>query len=274
MWVFTSHQPGGVLAALILANSGKTLTLHSMLSFSTGTPAQATPSLLGGGSASSAFTAATSQATSTSTVVVPIRSLGPAHAPRILVHLLSLDAQDRYLRFGYAATDEQIGRYVAQLNFERDELFGIFNRRLDLIAMAHLAFSVDQQRVSCAEFGVSVLRNARGRGYGRRLFERAVMHARNEGVSELFIHALSENTAMLKIARQAGALIVRDGSESEANLHLPPADFDSRVTELLSEQVALTDYHLKAQVRQLRGVYALLQGLRRGLRRVRTRLLG
>jgi len=172
---------------------------------------------------------------------VPIRSIGPGQRDRILAHLLALEPHDRYLRFGYAANDEQITRYVDQLNFERDELFGIFNRRLDLIAMAHLAFSVDPQYTSCAEFGVSVAKSARGRGYGSRLFERAVMHARNEGVTQLFIHALSENTAMLKIARHAGAIIERDGSESEAHLRLPPADFDSRVTELVNQQVALTD---------------------------------
>src|SRR6266702_3333280 len=64
----------------------------------------------------------------------------------------------------------------------------------------YLRFSHDPNLKSCAEFGVSVLKKARGRGYGSRLFDRAVMHARNEGVELLFIHALSENTAMLKIA--------------------------------------------------------------------------
>ncbi len=43
---------------------------------------------------------------------------------------------------------------------------------------------------------------------GARLFERAVVVARNEGVGMLFIHALSENAAMLKIARNAGATVV------------------------------------------------------------------
>ena len=70
---------------------------------------------------------------------VPIRSLSPRHKPRIARHLRALPASDRYLRFGYAATDEQIERYVLGLNFARDEIFGVFNRRLELVAMAHLA---------------------------------------------------------------------------------------------------------------------------------------
>ena len=207
-------------------------------------------------------------------VLVPIRSIGPAHRDRIAAHLLALDPQDRYLRFGYAANDEQIRRYVDGLDFERDELFGIFNRKLELIAMAHLAFSLDPQFKSCAEFGVSVARSARGRGYGGRLFERAVVHARNEGVNMLFIHALSENTAMLRIARRAGATIERDGSESEAHLRLPPADFDSRVTALVNEQVALTDYHFKAQAKQFWGLLSVLQDIRRGVRDARERARG
>jgi GNAT superfamily N-acetyltransferase len=119
--------------------------------------------------------------------VVPIRSLGANHRERIGRHLLSLNPQDRYLRFGFVATDEQILRYVGALDFERDEIFGIYNRRLDLIAMAHLAYSVDPSLDTCAEFGVSVLESARGRGFGARLFDRAAMHARNEGVSRMFI---------------------------------------------------------------------------------------
>src|SRR4051812_21633259 len=106
--------------------------------------------------------------------LVPIRSLGPGHRERIAVHLLSLDADDRYLRFGYSATDEHVQRYVDQLDFVRDDIFGIYNRKLELIAMAHLAYPQDPQASRCAEFGVSVLAKARGRGYGHRLFERAV----------------------------------------------------------------------------------------------------
>ena len=126
---------------------------------------------------------------------VPIRSLSARHRPRILAHLLALDTTDRYLRFGYAAADDQIRRYVERIEFERDEIFGVFNRRLDLIALAHLAYEpsvdADPERGSAAEFGVSVAVRGRGRGYGARLFDHAVLRARNRGVDTIVIHALS-----------------------------------------------------------------------------------
>ena len=152
---------------------------------------------------------------------VPIRSLSPRHRDRITAHLLDLPERDRYLRFGHAASDAQICQYVQQLDFERDELFGIFNRRLRMLAMAHVAYFQSDCQSPCAEFGVSVAASARGRGYGRRLFDLAALHARNRGVQTLLIHALSENIAMLRIARHAGAEVVRDGSEAQALLELP-----------------------------------------------------
>jgi RimJ/RimL family protein N-acetyltransferase len=196
--------------------------------------------------------------------LVPIRSLAPGHRERIAAHLLALDAGDRYLRFGYPASDEQVRRYVDGLDFDRDEIFGIFNRKLELIAMAHLAFMHDPGAPAGAEFGVSVLAKARGRGYGGRLFDRAVMHARNEGVELMFIHALSENTAMIKIARNAGATLERAGSETEAYLRLPPATLDSRVTELVEEQFAQTNYQLKKQARNFLQFLASVQEIRSG----------
>lgn len=196
--------------------------------------------------------------------MVPIRSLGAGHRARIAAHLLELDAHDRYLRFGYQANDEQIERYVEQLDFDRDEIFGIFNRRLELIAMAHLAFIHEPEAAAGAEFGVSVLTKSRARGFGARLFDRAVMHARNEGVELMFIHALSENTAMIRIARNGGAVIERAGSETDAYLRLPPATLDSRVSEMVDEQVAQADYRLKQQAINFMALLTQVQEIRRG----------
>jgi GNAT superfamily N-acetyltransferase len=187
---------------------------------------------------------------------VPVRSLAKRHRKRISTHLLSLDESDRYLRFGFPATDEQIQRYVDSLNFDRDEVFGIFNRRLELISMAHLAYlpasgGEAAESRTAAEFGVSVIKRARGRGYGARLFEHAVLHARNRGCDRLFIHALSENTAMLKIARNAGAIVHRDGPEAEAWLQLPPDNISSLVGGIVGQHFAEFDYQLKVHAHRL-----------------------
>ena len=88
----------------------------------------------------------------------------------------------------------------------------------------------------------------------------------------MFIHALSENTVMLNIARKAGAAIERDGSESEAYLKLPPANLDSRVAEMVEEQVAQTDYRLKVQAKQFWEWLGLIQDVRRGVRDGRDRM--
>jgi RimJ/RimL family protein N-acetyltransferase len=194
---------------------------------------------------------------------VPIRSLASRHRDRIARHLLDLPEHDRYLRFGYAASDEQVMRYVQQINFERDEVLGIFNRRLRLLALAHLAYmpGEDGQPTPCAEFGVSVAAHTRGRGYGGRLFDLAALHARNRGVQTLLIHALSENTAMLRIARQAGAEVLRDGSESQALLKLPTDTLQSRMEQIVETGAAEWDYHFKQQAHRMQRLMAALSAL-------------
>jgi RimJ/RimL family protein N-acetyltransferase len=202
-------------------------------------------------------------------VLIPIAPLGIEHKQEILKHLLALSERDRYLRFGYTATEEHIQRYVHGLNFDRDEIYGIFNSDLEIIAMAHLALMKDAGRDFTSEFGVSVAAYARGRGYGARLFERAVIHARNEKVYQMYIHALSENAPMIRIARKGGAKIERDGSETEAFLRLPKRDLDSRVTELVADQYAKTNYSIKEDAKRFWNFLAKVQEIREGVREAR-----
>lgn len=196
---------------------------------------------------------------------VPIRSLAPRHRPRILAHLLALPEGDRYLRFGHPATDAQIGRYVDLIDFERDEVFGIFNRRLELLAMAHLAHMGDHAHAHAAEFGVSVRPTHRGRGFGGRLFEHAMLHARNRHVDTLVVHALSENLPMLRIARSAGAKVHRDGGDAEAVLKLPPETLGTQVEELIGRQAAELDYNLKRGARRLDDLLGIIADVQAGV---------
>ena len=193
-------------------------------------------------------------------LMVPICSLDESHRAHIEKHILSLSATDLYYRFGHSVTNEHVKRYADSLDFGRDELFGIHDHNLDIIAFSHLAFIHDKSSASSSEFGVSVLDRARGRGYGSKLFERAVISTRNKGVREMHIHVLSENKVMLNIVRKFGGTFVRDGFESSALLSLAPATLGSRITETLAQQAAMSNYNYKAQSKRFHEVVAHMPG--------------
>jgi GNAT superfamily N-acetyltransferase len=179
---------------------------------------------------------------------LPVSSLGPRQRTRVLAHLLALGDDDRHLRFGQIATDEQIRSYVDHIDFARDEVFGIFDTRLRLVAMAHLAFAQDHRS---AEFGVSVLPHQRSRGFGARLFEHAVVHARNRGARSMAIHLARENGPMLAIVRHSGAGVRFEGSDVVADLPLPEDTLGTQLGALMETQAAEWDYRLKLQVLRL-----------------------
>ncbi|MBN2692492.1 MAG: GNAT family N-acetyltransferase [Burkholderiaceae bacterium] len=182
--------------------------------------------------------------------IVPIRPIGPEHRAQLLRHFLALNPDDRYLRFGYAASDERIRAYVDSIRFGQDEIFGVFNRKLDLLAVAHIA--IESGQTERAEFGVSVLPRGRGLGIGTRLFERAAVDARNRGLRVLFMQCLSSNGAMLKIARRAGMKVHNEGGETEAHLELPEDNYQSHLNALVENQTGQIDYLLKTAMRQWR----------------------
>lgn len=183
---------------------------------------------------------------------IPVRALSDRHRARILMHLLALSDSDRHLRFGYIASDAQLAQYTDTIDFSRDEVFGVFNRRLELIATAHLARLAMSGTVIEAELGLSVLPRARGRGMGRRLFDRAVLHARNQRIHTLVIHTLSENAAMLHIATSAGAAVVREGGETLARLRLPHDDLFSHIDALVESHAGDLDFRIKRRAMRRR----------------------
>ena len=86
---------------------------------------------------------------------IPVRELHVGHTSQILSHLLQLGDEDRRLRFGTQTPDEVIHRYVEQLDFNRDAVFGVFDGDLRLIGMAHLAYLPNiKDQAHAAEFGV------------------------------------------------------------------------------------------------------------------------
>jgi RimJ/RimL family protein N-acetyltransferase len=185
----------------------------------------------------------------TGTTHLPIR-LRDTDRNALTQHFLALDADDRRLRFGASIADDGIRALDERIDFERDEIFGIAGDDLRLLAVVHVAFYPTK-----AELGLSVLPEARGRGFGNALFSRAVMHLTNRGVREVFVHCLNENGAMMHLAHKNGMRVVREGSEADAYLELPRATPGSVLSEWVWDQNARFAHDVR------RGTRAVLDAL-------------
>ena len=170
-----------------------------------------------------------------------IRELSRLDVPALETHFLALGAEDRRLRFGVPLPDAGLRAYVARIDFERDAAFGVFEDDLSLAGAAHLAREAGRH----AELGVSVLPGHRGRGLGGALLARAHLHARNWAVRALFMHCLTENGTMMRLARRQGMRIAAEQGEADAWLALPPPDAASYFGEVFDQRVALFDYAFK-----------------------------
>jgi RimJ/RimL family protein N-acetyltransferase len=198
----------------------------------------------------SIFAAADRSQTAAGRLPVLVRELSSSDRERLLTHFLALDEDDRLLRFGQIVPDHVIENYVGNIDFSRDTVFGVFDEQLNLVGVGHLAYLPAEGDKRTAEFGVSVLESARGRGVGSRLFERAAIRSRNTHVSMLYMHCLSRNSTMMHIAKKSGMKIEYAYGEADAYLSLTPADQGSILTEMLQEQAAVFDYAVKRQARR------------------------
>ena len=191
-----------------------------------------------------------------------VRELHNSHRPAVLRHFLTLEADDRHLRFGSPTSDVVIERYVANLNFSRDALFGVFNDALDLVGIAHLAYVLSaKDGPRSAEFGVSVLHDSRHRGLGAALLARAAVHARNAHIDTLFVHCLAKNKAMMHLAQKLGMRVEFAYGDADAYLILPPANAQSILHEASQEQMADLDYALKANLKQSKQIWRWFFGM-------------
>jgi GNAT superfamily N-acetyltransferase len=175
------------------------------------------------------------------------RSLRRHERAAFTKHLQALGAEDRRLRFGLPRGDDSIAEYVNGIDYARDTVLAVFDGELCLLGAAHIA-----RGHGYAEVGLSVLASHRGRGIGSALLERARLHARNWGVSELFTHCAADNSAMMQLARRHGMRAVVERGEADAYVAIQAPDAASLASEMIAERIGLSDYEMKAHLLQAR----------------------
>lgn len=112
--------------------------------------------------------------------------------PQVRAHLLRLSPQDRMLRFGSAASDESIDRFVGSMRL--DGSIGLF---LDgvLSGVAHLPGVAPGE----VEIGISVEERARARGWGHALLEASLGAVHAGGAETLTAHYAVQNRPMVRL---------------------------------------------------------------------------
>jgi len=172
-----------------------------------------------------------------------IRKLGVLELQKYSDHLLRLNADDRYLRFGARIDDAAIIRHVQTKSKDKKIILAAFDDKLNVIAACEVAFILNKNSVfaDVAEIGLSVEVGQRGQGLGTELFERALIVARNRRVKVFTSYCLTRNGFMMHIAKAHGMHIETDHGSSEATVQLDAYDASSVLEEMLGEGMAMVE---------------------------------
>ena len=100
------------------------------------------------------------------------------------------------------------------IGYARDVLIGALQGRR-LVALAHAAVYLESGEL-VSEVGVSVDKDLRRNGLGKRLLHAAIAAAKRFNVRRVHVIFRSDNVAMTALTRAMGARIDRQGTESSA----------------------------------------------------------
>lgn len=177
-----------------------------------------------------------------------VHKVSPVHfREKIYKHLIRLSPSDRYLRFGHSVKDEGIRKYVDKMT-NKDYIFVIFNDRLQIIAMAHLANYPND----VAEIGFSVNAEDRKKDFATKLFNRAMLTAKVLEIKELIVYFLPENKAMYKTAQKFGMSIVSEDGDMKGKYKVENVTNCDMIEYAISQQMNIFDFLMKTSTSQFK----------------------
>lgn len=180
-----------------------------------------------------------------------VYKLQPHEYGRYRKHLLALDEESRYTRFGVMIKDEIINQLCDKFeaNPQEHKIFVIEDAELDVIAAGHIAMEGGE-----TELAFSVLKEYRQQGMGSSLMSRTIEWCQNRNIKGGCMVCLSSNTAIKRLASKHG-LLVNDGGETLANIVIPTATPASVIHEVVDSSMARADHLGKLQRKFVKTLY-------------------
>ena len=153
-------------------------------------------------------------------------------------HLKQLSVQDRFTRFGYAASDYNIDQLILHMLYNPgDHYLFMAAHGADPVGFTHLAKCNHDW-----ELAVSVRGSIQGQGIGNQLMAYAINWARTHGVDSLFMHCIRDNQRIQHLATKHGLEVVeRSGQDITAQVALPPPTPTDYTVDFVREQQDLLD---------------------------------
>lgn len=169
--------------------------------------------------------------------------LQPHEYHRYRKHLLALDEESRYTRFGFHISNEIIEQLcdTFESNSKEHKIFVIENEDLQVVAAGHISLAGGE-----TELAFSVLKSHRKQGMGSSLMARCIEWCQNRSIKGGCMVCLSTNTAIKKLASKHGILI-NDGGETLADIKIPEPTATSVMHEVVESNLARLDHVGKLQ---------------------------
>ncbi len=177
-----------------------------------------------------------------------VRRLYRSDLPGFCDHLIRLDPETRYNRFGLHASDEYLRRYAALCFAPGSLTYGFFQDGLVRgAAELHVFAAHDAPLHRDAEAAFSVEQDWRRRSIGTELMRHIVLAARNRSIGKLTIFCMRSNGAMLRLAKKFEAELKFEVSDVTGRLQARPPSIVSLWNEfaenLLDLGSAFVDHH-------------------------------
>ncbi len=173
-----------------------------------------------------------------------IYKLPATELDRYRAHLLMLDQESRYMRFGFHISNDVINQLCEKwkLSPHKHKIFAIEDNNLDIVGVAHVSLEDE-----IPELAFSVFKEHQGKGMGDALMKRAIEYCQNKGIKQGCMVCLGINDKIKRLARKNDVLVKSQDGDSIGEISIPSPTPLSIWHEYVEDNMAKLDHLGKAQ---------------------------